>query len=45
LLAGENQLEEEIAVTPEFVAAFDVGCFFDMTFPAFPAARARAAAT
>ncbi|RLN40152.1 ethylene-responsive transcription factor RAP2-3-like [Panicum miliaceum] len=30
--------EEEIAVKPEIEAAFDVGSFFDMTFPAFPAA-------
>jgi EREBP-like factor len=38
LLAGEKQQEEEIAVKPEIEAAFDVGSFFDMTIPAFPAA-------
>ncbi|CAN6285458.1 unnamed protein product [Urochloa humidicola] len=38
LLAGEKKKEETIAVKPEIAEVFDVGSFFDMTFPGFPAA-------
>ncbi|RCV46241.1 hypothetical protein SEVIR_9G521100v4 [Setaria viridis] len=37
LLAGEKK-QEEIAVKPEITVSFDVDGFFNMTFPAFPAA-------
>ncbi|CAD6255595.1 unnamed protein product [Miscanthus lutarioriparius] len=38
LLPGEKQRQEGIAVKPEAMDSFDVGSFFDMTFPTFPAA-------
>ncbi|CAD6252522.1 unnamed protein product [Miscanthus lutarioriparius] len=38
LLPGEKQRQEGIAVKPEAMDSFDVGSFFDVTFPTFPAA-------
>ncbi|OEL15496.1 hypothetical protein BAE44_0023486 [Dichanthelium oligosanthes] len=35
---GGEKHQEEMAVKPELTASFDLGSFFDMTFPPFPAA-------
>ncbi|CAN6290456.1 unnamed protein product [Urochloa humidicola] len=45
-VAGEKRKKQEeiIAVKNEIAAVFDMGSFFDMTFPAFAAAPAAAAA-
>ncbi|XP_066338713.1 ethylene-responsive transcription factor 1-like [Miscanthus floridulus] len=37
LLPGEKQRQEGNTVKPEAMDSFDVGSFFDMTFPTFPA--------